>query len=81
MTSLIDSQVLLSKSDMEALENAFKKMGKEGEELIQPTVDAIRKSMEASIKKVFWIAAITSLFSFLLIITIPEVPIGSAEDM
>ena len=81
MTSLIDSQVLLSKPDMEALEKAFKRVGKEGEELIQPTVDAIRKSMEASIKKVFWVAAITSLFSFLLIITIPEVPIGSSEDM
>jgi MFS family permease len=81
ITSLIDSQVLLSDPDMEVLENAFRKMGKEGEELIQPTVDAIRKSMEISIKRVFWIAAITSLFSFLLIITIPEVPIGSAEEM
>jgi hypothetical protein len=81
MTFLIDSRVLLSKPDMEAFENALKKMGKEGEELIKPAVDAIRKSMEVSIKRVFWIAAIASLFSFLLIITIPEVPIGRAEDM
>jgi MFS family permease len=79
IASMIDSQVLLSKPDMEALENSLKKMGKEGEALFQPTVDAIRKSMEVSIKKVFWIAALASLFSFLLIITIPEIPIGDTE--
>ena len=80
MTSLIDSQVLLSKTEMAALENTFKEMGREGEALFQPTIDAIRKSMAAGIKNVFWVGAITTLISFLLIITIPEVPIGSTEE-
>ena len=80
MNSLIDSQVLLSEPDMKALENAFMGMGKEGEALLEPTIEAIRKSMEVSIKRVFWIAAIASLLSFLLITTIPEVPLGSAEE-
>jgi MFS family permease len=80
MASLIDSQVLLSKPDMAALENTFKEMGSEGEALFQPTVDAIRKSMKAGMKTIFWVGAITSLLSFLLILTIPEIPIGSTEE-
>ncbi|MFC1841275.1 MFS transporter [Thermodesulfobacteriota bacterium] len=80
MTSLIDSQVLLSAPDMERLENSFKEMGSEGEALFQPTVEAIRKAMSVGIKNVFWFGAIATLLSFLLITTIPEVPIGSKEE-
>lgn len=80
MSSLIDSQVLLSEPDMERLENTFKEMGSKGEALFQPTIEAIRKSMSASIKNVFWFGAIATLLSFLLIITVPEVPIGSTEE-
>jgi MFS family permease len=77
MASLVDSQVLLSKPHMAALENTFKQMGSEGEALFYRTVDAIRASMEASLRIVFWIGAISTLISFLLIITIPEIPIGN----
>jgi len=80
MASLVDYQVLLSKPDMAALENTFKEKGSEGEALFQETVDAIRASMEASLRSVFWIGAISTLISFLLIITIPEIPIGSTEE-
>lgn len=80
MASLIDSQVLLSERDMVALENSFREMGSEGEALFQPTVDALRESMEAGIKAIFWVGAITMLLSFLLILTIPEIPIGSTEE-
>ena len=80
MDSLIDSQVLLSKPDMAALENTFKELGSKGEALLQPTIDALRNSMEASIKNVFLISALTTLCAFLLILTIPEVPIGSKEE-
>lgn len=80
LASLIDSQVLLSKPDMAALESTFKEMGSEGEALFQPTVDAIRKSMKASIKNIFWVGAFTTLLSFLLMLTIPEIPIGSTEE-
>jgi hypothetical protein len=80
MASLVDSQVLLSKPDMAALENTFKKMGSEGEALFHETVDAIRISMEAGLRSVFWIGAISMLLSFLTIITIPEILIGSMEE-
>ena len=79
MASLVDSQVLLSEPDMAALENTFKQMGSEGEALFHQTVDAIRTSMVAGLRSVFWIGAILMLISFLIIITIPEIPIGSTE--
>lgn len=80
IASMIDSQVLISKPEMEKLEKTFKEMGSKGEALFQPTIEAIRKAMSISIKHVFWFGAITTLLSFLLIITIPEVPIGSKEE-
>jgi MFS family permease len=79
MTDLIDSQVLLSEPDMERLENAFKEMGSEGSALLQQTVVTIRSSMAASIRSVFWIGAVTMLLAFLLIITVPEIPIGEGQ--
>jgi MFS family permease len=78
--SLIDSQVLLSEPDMTALQNAFNQMGSEGEALFHQTVDAIRTSMLAGLRSVFWIGAILMLMSFLVIITVPEIPIGSTEE-
>ena len=79
MADQVDSQVLLSESDMAALENTFKEMGSEGKALFQQTVDAIRSSMEASVRSVFWIGALTMLAAFLIMLTIPEVPIGEGE--
>jgi hypothetical protein len=79
IASLADSKVLLSKPDMAALENIFKQKGSEGEVLFHQTVDAIRTSMVAGLRNVFWIGAIATLLAFLLIITIPEIPIGSKE--
>jgi len=79
MTALINSQVLLSEPDMAVLENAFSDMGGEGAVLFQQTTDAIRSSMEASLRSVFWIGAVTMLLAFLLILTIPEVPIGEGQ--
>ncbi len=77
MASLGDSQVLLSEQKMAALENTFKEMGSDGQVLFQQTVNAIRNSMEAGLRSAFWVGAVTMLLSFLLIITIPEVPIGT----
>jgi len=78
MASLGNSRVLLSKQAMEDLESQFKKMG--GEELFPQTVRAIRASMEAGLKSVFWVGAITMLISFLLISTIPEVSMNSETE-
>jgi hypothetical protein len=38
-----------------------------------PPVEAVRASLEAGLKMVFMIAAVTTLASFLLILIIPEV--------
>jgi MFS family permease len=76
MASLADSRVLLSEPDMKALEDAFNRLGTEGQGLFKQTVNAIRASMGAGCRSVFWIGAIAMLISFLLITTIPEIRIG-----
>jgi MFS family permease len=77
MTVLGNSRVLLSQPAMEALEKDFARRGNEGRVLFSRTVAAIRLSMEASIRSIFWIAAVTMLISFLLIITVPEISLDS----
>jgi len=81
MISVGNSRVLLSKSAMDDLEKNFKNMGADGEPLFHETVKAIMASMEAGIRSVFWIGAITMLLAFLLICTVPEVRIdGKGRD-
>jgi hypothetical protein len=43
-------------------------------------VDAMRDAMETGLRRVFLIGAVTMLLAFLLITTIPEVPIGSEAN-
>jgi MFS family permease len=74
MTALGNSRVLLSKPAMTALEETFRKSGDEGQALFQQTVQAIRASMEAGLRSVFLIGAIAILIAFLLIITVPVIP-------
>jgi MFS family permease len=81
LESLADSKILLSQPAMEALEKAFQEFGDRGPALFETTVQAIRNSLEAGLKMVFLIGAVTVLFSFLLIFAIPEVPIDvEVED-
>jgi MFS family permease len=81
MASLGNSRVLLSPSAMTALEEKFKAMGGDGDKLFQQTVQAIRKSMEAGLRSVFWVSAITMLLSLLIICTIPEISLrAEVED-
>jgi hypothetical protein len=81
MASLGNSRVLLSQPALAALEGTFNKMGGDGKILSQQTVQAIRASMEAGLRSVFWICAITMLISFLIIITLPEISLGAeAQD-
>jgi len=75
MTSLGDPRVLLSESAMRDLQQTLAKMGGDGEALFQQTVDAIRASMESGLRMVFIIAAVTMLLAFLLILTIPAIPL------
>jgi hypothetical protein len=78
MTAIGNSRVLLSKPAMDALEKAFKQKGAEGEVLFKKTFQAIRISMEAGLRSVFWIGAIAMLISFLLISTVPVIPMDAA---
>ena len=77
MTALGNPRVLLSPPAMEALEKDFGRRGEEGKVLFTRTVEAIRTSMEAGVRSIFWIAAITMLLSFLLILTVPEISLDS----
>jgi MFS family permease len=77
MTSLGNPRVLLSEPAMGSLENSFRDMGNEGQELFRQTVQAIRTSLEASLRSVFWIGALTMLLSFVLISTVPEISLES----
>jgi MFS family permease len=78
MVSLGNSRVLLSEKALADLEGAFKKMGGDGEMLFQQTVQAIRTSMQAGLKTVFWISALTMLIAFLIISTRPEISLDPA---
>jgi MFS family permease len=78
MVSLGNSRVILSEKALADLEGAFKKMGGDGEMLFQQTVQAIRTSMQAGLKTVFWISALTMLIAFLSISTLPEISLDPA---
>jgi MFS family permease len=81
LRALTDPRVLLSPQAMTALQEAVNKTGDHGATLFKQAVDAIRASLEASLKKIFLIGAVTMLLAFLLIITIPEVSIDvEAKD-
>lgn len=75
LQSLADPKILLSEPAMKKLEAAFHEFGERGPALFDKTVKAIRNSLEAGLRTVFLIGAVTCLFSFLLILTIPEIPI------
>jgi hypothetical protein len=75
LESLADPKVLLSAPAMKQLEKAFLQFGDRGPSLFKKTVEAIHGSLEASLKYVFLIGAVTALISFLLILIIPEVSI------
>jgi MFS family permease len=73
LASLADPRVLLSTKAMSALRKDFQEFDGGGEMLFQKTVQAIRDSLEAGLKTIFVIGAVTMLISFLLVSTIPEV--------
>jgi MFS family permease len=75
MATLGNSRVLLSPPAMASLEQRFNNRGSEGQALFKETVEAIRTSMEAGLRSVFFIAAIAMLLSFVLICTVPEIPL------
>ena len=80
MDALDDPRVLLSESAMEDLEKAILGMGDNGQQLFQETIEAIRYSLVKGLRSIFWISAITMLFAFLLICTLPSNPAAGDEQ-
>ena len=80
MTSLGDPKALLSPKGMESLRETFSKAGPDGPELFKQTVEAIRTSMQAGLRSVFLLGAITMLMAFLLILTVPEISMDAIVE-
>jgi hypothetical protein len=80
MTSIGNPRVLLSETAMKDLEESFHKWDEGGPMLFDQTVQAIRTSLEASLRSIFIIGAITMLLSFLLILTVPEIPLDTLVE-
>jgi hypothetical protein len=59
---------------MAELEGAFLRLGDQGSPLFLQTVQAIRDATQSGLRVVFLIGAVTMLASFLLILSIPEIP-------
>jgi MFS family permease len=79
MNALDDPQVLLSEPAMEKLRITIQDKGGNSPQLFQQTVEAIRYSLEAGIRRIFWIGAIMTLLAFLIICTVPRKTIGGEE--
>ncbi|MBI5031679.1 MAG: MFS transporter [Chloroflexi bacterium] len=73
LSAIGDPRVLLSPQAMTTLKESFARQGAQGSALFDQTVVAIRSALEASLKTVYLIGAVTMLLSFLMILTIPEI--------
>jgi MFS family permease len=71
MTLLRNPRVLLSQSAMDELKAEFDRGGNRMQALFPETVRAIRSSLHAGLRSVFWLGAVTMLLAFLIICTIP----------
>lgn len=80
MTAIGDPKALLSPAKMKALEETLGKIGSDGKALFRETVEAIRTSMEAGLRSIFLLGAITMLTSFLFILTVPEVSMDAVVE-
>ena len=65
---------------MRELRETLTKSSSNGEELFEQTVEAIRTSMESGLRIVFIIAAGAMFLAFLLILTIPVIPIDKPVE-
>ncbi len=80
MTSLGNPRVLLSESAMAGLRATLEQKSPEGKNLLQHTVSAIRISMEAGLRTVFILGAVAMVLTFVIICTIPEIPIDKLQE-
>jgi MFS family permease len=74
------SDVLMNQAAADKLRNELDKISNSGPELYDQTISAIKTSSEAGLKTTFRIAAITMLLAFILILTIPVIPLDRAPE-
>lgn len=77
---LINQDVLIKKDAAEALRDAIVKSGSGDQALYEQTVNAILTSSEAGLRVTFLIAAITMFMAFVLILTIPVIPMERGAE-
>ena len=80
LTPLINQDVLIKKEAADGLRDAIMKTTNGTPELFTQTVEAIRSSSEAGLKTTFLIAGITMFLAFILIITIPVIPMERGAE-
>lgn len=80
LDSLINQDVLIKKEAADALRDAIMKSGNGSPQLFEQTVDAIRSSSEAGLKTTFLIAGLTMFLAFILILTIPVIPMDRGAE-
>jgi MFS family permease len=78
---LANRDVLMKKEAADALRNAIMKMNNGSPELFEQTRNAIRASSEVGLRATFLIAAITMFMAFLLILTIPVIPMDRGVEV
>ena len=69
----------MSESALENLRKTFQENGDKGEQLFQQTVEAIRQSLEAGLRNIFWVGSIMMIVAFLIICTVPRKFTNSEE--
>jgi MFS family permease len=80
LTPLINQDVLIKKEAADALRDAIMRTSNGTLELFDQTVDAIRSSSEAGLRTTFRIAALTMFLAFILILTIPVIPMDRGAE-
>lgn len=80
MITLGDPKSLLSPTARQDLQKKLMEAERDGEDLFGETLQAVRSSMEAGLRSVFLLGAITMLVSFLLVLTIPEVSMDAVVE-
>jgi len=75
LLTLTNPRVLLQPEAMESLDRAINEAGENQPDLFEKTIQSLRNSLKISLRTVFLINAVCTLISFLLILTIPEIPI------
>ncbi len=80
IASIGNPRVLLSQEALDSLKKSFDNKGVQGQALFPKTVDAIRSALEAGLRSVFLIGAITMLLAFVVISTIPETSMEEARE-